>query len=89
MDELKRTENKTFGPTDIVVLDGNHFVGCTFDGCEVAFHGGEFAHEGTTIGRPCNLTFHDAAHRTVLALNWFGYKVLNYLGQESKAQFPS
>ncbi|WP_186111288.1 hypothetical protein [Burkholderia gladioli] len=33
----------TFGPADVVTLDGNQFEGCTFEGCTVMFGGGEFA----------------------------------------------
>ncbi|MDC6133689.1 hypothetical protein PPH41_39100 [Burkholderia gladioli] len=33
----------TFGPADTVVLDGNEFDTCTFEGCVVVFGGGPFA----------------------------------------------
>jgi hypothetical protein len=91
MDEtvLIRVENKTFGPTDVVALDGNHFIGCTFDGCEVSYSGGDFANEGTSVGRPCNLTFHEAAHRTTEVLRWFGFKIMNYLGKEPETKLPN
>jgi hypothetical protein len=75
-------ENKKFGPNDTVVLDGHHYVGCVFDGCEVAYSGGEFSHDGTTQGIPSDLVFYGAANRTVELLKWCGYKIISPSGEQ-------
>lgn len=81
-------EGKTFGPTDTVILDGHHFIGCTFNGCELAYSGGDFAHEGSTFGAECSLMFYGAAHRTRLVLEWCGYTITSPFGEHPKTKVP-
>ena len=80
-------EGKTFGPTDTVVLDGHHFIRCTFNGCEIAFSGGDFTHEACTFGK-CDLVFYGAAHRTRLVLEWCGYTITSPFGENPETKFP-
>ena len=84
---LVRIEKQTFGPNDTVVLDGKHLVACLFDGCEVAYSGGDFAHEASRFGRPCSLVFYGAAHRTRLVLEWAGFTITSPFGEQPKTKF--
>ncbi len=88
MNELENIDGKVFAPQETAVLDGRHFVGCTFDGCEIAYSGGDFAHEASTFGRPCSLVFYGAAHRTRLVLEWAGYSITSPVGEQPQTKVP-
>jgi hypothetical protein len=40
-----------------VVLDGHHFVNCTFDSCTLEHNGGFFDLNGSNIGEDCRVNF--------------------------------
>jgi hypothetical protein len=88
MDELEKIDGKIFGPQETVVLDGRHFVGCTFDGCEISYSGGDFGNEANTYERPCSLVFYGAAHRTRLVLELAGYRITSPFGQQPQTKLP-
>jgi hypothetical protein len=54
----KRYEGQTFGPGDVVVLDGASFVRCRFeDGCTLVFRGTAELQEITDCWRGDNVDF--------------------------------
>jgi len=60
-------ENQTF--TDAVVtLDYNEFISCTFQRCQIVFHGGGFAISKPTM-IDTRFLFADQAHTTLVLLN--------------------
>jgi hypothetical protein len=82
--ELTRIENKTFSPSETVILDGNFFINCVFDGCELVYSGDSFTHENTTSGRPCNVMLYGAAQRTVQLLEFCGWKITSPFGEKPR-----
>jgi len=64
--ELKKIENRRFGPGDKIELDGKSFLNCTFDGCEVVYGGGETLWDGVTW-RNCEFTLTRSANYTCAA----------------------
>lgn len=67
---------------ETVELDGADFVGCTFEGCELVYRGGEIPRrvEGNTF-RDCRWRFEGAAGRTVRFMAAL-YRGLDDLGEQ-------
>lgn len=67
---------------ETVELDGGEFVGCTFEGCELVYRGGELPRrvEENTF-RDCRWRFEDAAGRTVRFMSAL-YRGLGEHGEE-------
>ena len=60
-------ENQTFKDT-LVTLDYNEFIGCTFERCQLLFHGGGFSISKPTM-IDAQFVFQDAAKHTLVLLN--------------------
>jgi hypothetical protein len=52
----------------IVALDDGSFVGCTFQSCELAYHGGPVQWKDCCFSGDCRVFLHGCAARTVGAL---------------------
>jgi hypothetical protein len=82
---LKRIENKTFGPTETVILDGHIFINCVFDGCDLVFYAeADTTQIDCTCARNPNVLLYGAAQRTYKVLNSLGFKIIAPLGEEPK-----
>jgi len=80
---MKRIENKTFAPSETVILDGHIFINCVFDGCDMVYHGQDnTAQIECRTGRPCNILIGGSAQRTIDVLQSLGFKVLSPFGEE-------
>ena len=80
---MERIENKTFGPNETVILDGNIFINCVFDGCDLVFSAeADTAQIGCTNGRESNILFCGPAQRTLNTLKTLGFKVISPFGEE-------
>ncbi len=63
-------QHKAF-ENDTVVLDGKHFVDCTFQSCTLEYSGGPVVFERTHLSR-CNYLFFAEAQSTVRFLQELG-----------------
>ena len=80
---MERIENKTFGPNETVILDGNLFINCIFDGCDMVYNGKyDTAQISCRTERPCNILIGGSAQRTLDVLKSLGFKVLSPFGEE-------
>jgi hypothetical protein len=81
--ELIRIEDKTFGPSETVILDGHLFINCIFDGCDMVFNGEtDTAQIECRTERPANITIGGSAQRTLNTLKSLGFTVLSPFGEE-------
>jgi hypothetical protein len=84
---LELVAGQTFGPTDTVTLDGKEFVLCSFDRCEIVYHGGPtHIHAGCPFSG-CTVKFFDAAWNTAKVLMRLGYTITSSAGQHPETEF--
>ncbi|MFZ3331334.1 MAG: hypothetical protein WA197_11940 [Candidatus Acidiferrales bacterium] len=59
----------------IVALDDTFFVDCTFQSCELAYHGGPVQWKNCHFSGDCRVFLHGCAARTVDALKGLGFAI--------------
>jgi hypothetical protein len=70
IEPLTEIRNSTF-QNELVVLDDKAFFHCSFEECELRYHGGPVTFQETAI-IGCSWSFGGAAHRTINLLQLFG-----------------
>lgn len=87
MADLKRIENKTFGPNETVTLDGCVFINCIFDGCDFVYGAeADTAQINCTSEREQTITFCGAAQRTLNTLKALGFTVTDPFGKKLREE---
>lgn len=73
---MKTINDRTFGPGDVVQLDGFTYLRCSFDSCSFTFEGtGDFHFEECLFRGNCRATFSETVDRVMaglLALHEYG-----------------
>ena len=72
---MNHIDGKTFGDGDTVTLDDCTFTNCTFRGCAIVYNGGVTQWSNCQFDT-CQIILGDAANRTKLVLEGFGFKII-------------